>query len=174
MVKTTNLRYCNDGSEFNCVHGPQTRRVLAQREVRSGFVIVRSEQPQMTVQGSLVEDNDMIETLAPKSSNQPFDISSLPGRAGSRKNFLDSHGLHLLDEIAPEDAVAIAQQIARCCVPRERFPQLLHSPLCCRMSRNAEMYDAPAFVSQDQEDIKDLEPESRHGEKKSTETMLLT
>ena len=50
VVKTANLRYGNDGSEFRRVHGPRFRRVLGQREVRPGFVIIRQEGLHVPVQ----------------------------------------------------------------------------------------------------------------------------
>ena len=43
VMKTANLRDRNDGSDFQRVHGTRFWRVLGQREVRPGFVIVRQE-----------------------------------------------------------------------------------------------------------------------------------
>ena len=43
MVKTADLRYRNDPSEFPWLHRPRFRRVLAQREVRPGLVIIHEE-----------------------------------------------------------------------------------------------------------------------------------
>ena len=43
VVKPANLRYGNDGAAFWRVNGPRCRRVLGQREVRPGFVIIRQE-----------------------------------------------------------------------------------------------------------------------------------
>jgi hypothetical protein len=43
VVKTTNLRYRDHGSEFRRVYGPRLRRVFSQREVRPGFVIIRQK-----------------------------------------------------------------------------------------------------------------------------------
>ena len=45
-----------------------------------------------------------------------------------------------------ENAVAIAQQIARCTFPREGFAQLLSRPLRRRVGRDREMHDAPPVV----------------------------
>src|SRR5665811_734183 len=60
MVKTAELRYRDDASKFRRLHGPRLRRVFAQREVSSGFVIVGREQPHLPIQRGLVEHNDMI------------------------------------------------------------------------------------------------------------------
>src|ERR1039457_6525577 len=43
VVKPANLRYRNDGAAFWRVHRPRFGRVLGQREVRPGFVIIRQE-----------------------------------------------------------------------------------------------------------------------------------
>ena len=43
VVKSANFWYGNDASECRWVHGPRFRCVLAQREVRPGFVIIRQE-----------------------------------------------------------------------------------------------------------------------------------
>jgi hypothetical protein len=47
----------------------------------------------------------------------------------SRQYLLDSYGLHLFDKLMAEDAVAIAQQILRCSVPRKCFLKLVSGPL---------------------------------------------
>ena len=49
VVKTAYLRYRNDGSELQRLHGPWLRYVLSEREVRPGFVIIRQEQLHMPV-----------------------------------------------------------------------------------------------------------------------------
>ncbi len=40
---------------------------------------------------------------------------------------------HLVDELLAEDSVAVAEEVARCTVPREGVAQLLRGPLCGRM-----------------------------------------
>jgi hypothetical protein len=78
VVETANLRYRNDGSAFRRVHRPRFRRVLGQREVRPGFVIIRQERLDMPVQLGLAEDNHLIQTLAPKCADHAFHESSVP------------------------------------------------------------------------------------------------
>jgi hypothetical protein len=84
MVKTAHLRYRYHGSQLRRVHGPRFRRVFAQREVRPAVVIILQERLDMPVKGGLVEDHHMIQTLAAKGANHPFDESSLPRRARCR------------------------------------------------------------------------------------------
>ena len=41
---------------------------------------------------------------------------------------MDAHILNLLGEVVAEDPVAIAQQVARCCVPRKGVTESFDSP----------------------------------------------
>ena len=49
VVKTANLRYGSNRSKCRRVHGPRVRRILGQREVRPGFVIIGHESFQVAV-----------------------------------------------------------------------------------------------------------------------------
>ena len=53
----------------------------------------------MPVQGSFVEHDHMILALAANRANDTFYVGSLPGRARSLEDFLDSHGFHALPEL---------------------------------------------------------------------------
>lgn len=123
-MKTADLRYRNDGSEFGRVRQPRFRRVLDQREVRPGFVIIRQERLHMPVEGGLIENDDVIQTLAPQSANHSFHESSLPRRARSRKDFLDSR-FHIPPKLTAEDVAAVPKQVPRDLLKGEGFPQLL-------------------------------------------------
>jgi len=60
VVKSANLRYGNDGSECRRVHGLWFGRVLGQRQVRPGFVIIRQKGFHAPVKGSPVENDHML------------------------------------------------------------------------------------------------------------------
>jgi len=112
VVKTADLRDSNDPSEFRRLHGPRFRRVLGQGEVRPGFVIIRKERLHMPVQRGIVEDDQVIQALSPNCADDAFRVGSLPRRARSRKDFLDSHGFHILPKLTAEDAVLVPQEVA--------------------------------------------------------------
>ena len=76
-------------------------------------MIIRQERLEMSVQRPLAEDNYMIQTLPPKGADHAFYVSWLPGRARSRKHFLDAHGFHIFPKLSAEDAVPISPQIPR-------------------------------------------------------------
>src|ERR1700720_4943331 len=103
--------------------------------MRSGFVIVRSEQLYLLVECRFVEDDHMIEALAPDGADHAFYVSSLPRRSRRRKHFLHAHVLDLSGEVVAKDSVPISQQITGCRVPGERIAKLLGGPFRDRRTR---------------------------------------
>ena len=77
----------------------------------------------------------------------------------------DTQRLNLVDKVFAENQIAVAQQMVRRTVPLKGLTKLLSRPLRGRMSRHAEMENAPPVVSQQQKHVQDLEPDRWHGEK---------
>ena len=111
--------------------------------MRSGFLIVRRERLDLLVECRFVEDDHMIEALAPDGANHALDVSSLPRRSRRRKHLLDAHVLDLSGEVVTKDSVPISQQITRCRVPGNRIAKLLCGPFRGGMSRDVEVQYAP-------------------------------
>jgi hypothetical protein len=61
----------------------------------------------MSIQAALAENHHVIQALPAHGADHPFDLGTLPGRPRRRKHLLDAHGLHLVDEILPEDPIAL-------------------------------------------------------------------
>jgi hypothetical protein len=99
----------------------------------------------------------VIEAFASKRANDALDVSSLPGRPWRRKYLLHAHVPDLLREVVAKDPIAIWQEVARCGVPRQRVTELLDRPLRRRMRGDTEVEDAATVVSQNQEDVENLE-----------------
>ena len=78
VMETAYLRDRNHGSEFQRVHRPRFRRVLGQREVRPGFVIVRDERLQVAKQTGLIENYHVVQTLAANGADYTFHVGTLP------------------------------------------------------------------------------------------------
>ena len=72
-------------------------------------VVIRNIRGESTTERALSEHDDVIQTLAAEGTNEPFDISPLPGRSRRRKHLFNAHGFYLIDEILPEDSIPIAQ-----------------------------------------------------------------
>ena len=87
---------------------------------------------------SLMQDNDMIQTLPPNTADEPLDIWILPWRAGGGHHFLDAHMAHTSTKMGAVDTVPIAEEIAGSLVPRKPLGHLLDRPLGCRMLSDVE------------------------------------
>src|SRR6266481_7082714 len=162
MMEPADLRDRDDPPGFWCLDGPWLWRFLLQSKVRATPMIIVREFSEVAIQVSFTEYDHVIQTLPANAADQPLDIGSLPRRPGRREHLFDTHRLHLLHEVRPEDPIAIAQQIAWRGLPWEGLAQLLSGPLCGRVSCDAKMQNAPSVVSQYQEHIQDLEPDGRH------------
>jgi hypothetical protein len=82
VMETADLWNRYDSSELWRLDCPRFRRVLTQREVCSGFVIVRHKRPHMPMQRGFVEDNQVIQTLPPNRSDH---LSSAKIRSGAMR-----------------------------------------------------------------------------------------
>src|SRR6516162_10260546 len=125
------------------------------------MVIVR-EFSEVLRQAGFTENHHVIQALPPNGADPALDVRTLPRRSWRSQQFLNSQLFHLLGEFATEDAVAIAQQIARRAVPWKRLPQLLRGPFRGWMSGDAKMQNAPPLMRQHQQHVEDLEPDGRY------------
>ena len=74
---------------------------------------------------SFVEDDHMIETLAPNASNDPFDVGALPRGARRRRNLLDVESRNAPFEVRPVDSIPVSQHVTRRRIPRKGIDDLL-------------------------------------------------
>ena len=139
MMETAELWNRYNPPAFWRLHHPRFRRVLTQREVCSGRVIVGHERPHMPMQRGFVEDNHVVQTLPPNCSDHTLHLDPLLRRSWRRQHFPDAHFRNLSGEIVAEDTIPITQKVARLRVPGERIAELLASPFRGRMCRNTEM-----------------------------------
>ena len=63
----------------------------------------------VSVQAALVEYDHVIQALASNRADHTFNIGTLPRRPRDRKYLFDAHGLHLVNEVLPEDPIAVPQ-----------------------------------------------------------------
>ncbi len=140
------------------------RRVLRQREMSPGAVIVGQISGQYAPEMRLVEDDHVIETLAPHGSDQAFDVWILPGAQGARDDFADAHAGDPPPEQVTVDCVPIAQEPARGGVLGKRLNDLLSRPFGGGMFGDSHMYDAPTVMRQDQQDNEYPAGQGRHRE----------
>jgi hypothetical protein len=88
----------------------------------------------------------------------------LPGAVRCRKDFVDLHTLHSVTKRFAIDLVAVAEEIGRRGVIRERVHDLLGSPGRGGMLGDVEVDGAPAMVGKHDEDEENAQAGRGHGE----------
>ena len=155
----------NDLAHLQRLHRPWDRRVLAEREVRSGRVVVVVEVlSQDASEMQLAEHDDVVEALSADGPDQPLDVWALPRTSRRDEHFIDPHRLDALAEHVGVDAVAIADHVAARRVPGEGLGDLSCRPFGGWIRGHVEVEDPPAVVRQDQEDVQDAQPDRGDGE----------
>src|SRR5215831_3548736 len=105
----------------------------------SRMLVIRKITLQDAAQRSLISHDEVVQAFATNGADEALHIRILPGAAWRRNHIFHSQGSGEVGEISAIDGVAIAQQIGRRLVPRERLPNLLHRPLLGRLFRHLEM-----------------------------------
>ena len=146
VVEPADLRYGNDAPKFRRLNWPRLRRVLPQGKMRSGSVIIFEIRNEGSTKGRLVKDDQVVEALTPDRPDHALNVGSLPGRARSPEYFLYTHGFRLLNVISAEDAISLAQHIARSGIPWKCLDQLVGGPFHCRMGCYVEMEDVAPIM----------------------------
>ena len=108
MMESAHRRDRDDPSRIRWLDGAWLGRILLQAQVGPAAMIVGQELLKVPVQTSLVEHDHVVQALAAKGTDQPFDLGTLPGRPRGRKHLLDSYRLHLIHEVLPEDPITIS------------------------------------------------------------------
>jgi hypothetical protein len=81
-----------------------------------------------------------------------------------REDLVDPHGRHPVPVLLPIDLVSISEEVRRRGLVREGVHELLSSPGGGGMLGDVEVDDAPAVVSEHDEDEEDAEASGGHGE----------
>ena len=82
----------NSGNPAADLNRTREWRILVQRQVSSRVVVIASVRFQNLTQMCLAQDNDVVHTVTPDRSDQPFDKGILPGRGGCDRLVPDTHG----------------------------------------------------------------------------------
>ncbi len=78
-MKSADLWKRYDLATAERLHRPSVGRILVQRQVTSGAVIIVQVGYQDSPKMVFVQDDDMIETFAPDRTDDPLDVRRLPG-----------------------------------------------------------------------------------------------
>src|SRR5258708_25291038 len=102
--------------------------------MRSDAVVIVRIRSQDLAQMHLAEDSDVVHTLTPDRSDQPFGKAVLPGRGWCGRLVPDTHGTQSACDDGTIDPITVPAHVARSLVPRKRLRYLTPDP-CCRGDR---------------------------------------
>src|SRR5882724_7884414 len=97
--------------------------------MRAGLIVIGKIRGQGSPQMPLAENENVIQTVAPKRSDQPFSIGILPWRARGDGSVTNAHTPCSAPEYLPVSTVIVAHQIARSCVPGKCLHDLSGQPV---------------------------------------------
>src|SRR3984893_9438835 len=106
--------------------------------MRSHAVVIVRIVFQNPTQMFLVQDNDVVQTLAPDRSDQPFGKAVLPRRGRCNWLVSDAHGTQSARDHSAVDSISISDHIARCAIPRKSLGDLTCNPLRRRVGCDAD------------------------------------
>lgn len=164
MVQTTDLR---DGNDFTLrwrLDAAWCRRVVIQREMKPGIVIVLKVFAQHAMQMGFVEYNHMIQTVSADRTDDTFAVRILPRRTGGDQDFVDSQAFYAIFEIVAVGAVAITNEKTRRFFVREGVDDLLGGPYGVGISGHVEVNDLAPVVTENDEDVQNAKSRGRNGE----------
>ena len=163
-MQATDFGKGDDRAEGRRLDRPPVGCILVEREVSAGPVIVREVGGEYAAQVPLAENDDMVQTLAPDRTDESLREGVLPRAARGDENFTDSHPLHSFPEGVTVDRIAVAEEVDRSGLVWEGVHDLLGGPVAGGMLRDVEVDDAPAMVSEHDENEEDTKASGRHGE----------
>src|ERR1700757_3961002 len=97
--------------------------------MRSEIVVIVGVTFQSSAQMRLAEDNDVVQTLTPDRSDQPFGKPVLPGRGRCNRFVPDAHGTQSACDDRTVDAITVPDHVARSLVPGECLRDLSRDPI---------------------------------------------
>lgn len=164
MVQTADFGELHDPPCRENLDRPEIGCVLVQREVRSRLMVIDEIAGHDAVQVPRVDDEHVIQTLAPDRADEPLRERVLPRALRRREHFVDAHALYAMPELLTVDLVTIPEEIGGSGIVREGVDELLGRPGGGGMLGDVEVDDAPAVVSEHDENEEDTEASSGYGE----------
>ena len=127
-MQATDLGNRNNRPRPERLNCPRKRRILAQREVRAGTLIVVEVQFQNAPQAGLILDDHVIQTFPTNRADQSLNVGVLPGRLRCRENFTNAQPACCLVKFLSVAPIPIAKQVMGGAVPRKSLQQLVSHP----------------------------------------------
>src|ERR1700730_7989682 len=93
----------------------------------------------------LAQDDEMVNTLAPDRSDQPFGKAVLPRRGWCSRLVPDAHSAESARDNSAIDLIPIPAEVVRSFVPRKCLGQLARDPFCGGVCRDVDPDEASAI-----------------------------
>src|SRR5450432_51424 len=132
--------------------------------MRSDAIIIVGVGFQDPTQMHLAQDNDVVHTLTPDRSDQPFHKAILPGRGWCGRLVPDAHGAQSARDDAAIDPVAIADEVTRSLIPGKCLRYLTCNPFCRGICCDVDPDEVSAVEPDDDEGIEQVETDSWNNE----------
>src|SRR5712672_1221509 len=132
--------------------------------MRSDAIVIVGVGFQDPTQMHLAQDNDVVHTLAPDRSDQPFGKSILPRRGWCGGSVPDADGAQSAGDDAAIDPIPIADEVARSLIPGKRLRYLTCNPLCRRICCDVDPDEVSAVEPDNDERIEQVETDSWNNE----------
>src|ERR1700746_2046208 len=123
----------------------------------SEIVVIVGVTFQSSAQMRFAEDNDVVQTLTPDRSDQPFGKAVLPRRGWCSRLVTDAHRAQSARDNTAIDPVPIADEIMRRLVARKRLWYLHGNPYCRRICCDVDPGEVSAVDPNDDECIEEVE-----------------
>src|ERR1700682_2610264 len=121
--------------------------------MRSNAVVIGRIIFQNPAQMFLVQDNDVVQTLAPERSDQPFGKAILPRRSGGDRLCPTALGAHAPWDDGTTDAIPVPDHLARSLIPGKCFCYLACNPIRCRVGCHVDPDEISAIKPYNDEAI---------------------
>src|ERR1700730_4311606 len=127
----------------------------------SNVVVVVSVRFQNSAQMCLAQNNDVIQTLAPDRSDQPFGKAVLPRRGWCGRPVPNAHGSQSARDDGAIDPITVTDHEARSTVPRKSLGDLACDPLRRRVGCDVDPDEISAINPHNHEAIQQFEANGR-------------
>src|SRR3979490_1588345 len=109
----------------------------------------------------LAQDNDVVQTLTPDRSDQPFRKAILPRRGRCGRLVPDAHGAQSARDDAAIDLVAIADEVVRSLIPGKCLRYLTCNPFCRRICCDVDPDEVSAAEPDEDKAMEPIEADGR-------------
>src|ERR1035437_502062 len=113
--------------------------------------------PQDPAQVRFAEYDHVVQALPADRTNEPLNVSVLPGWSECDRSIPNAHGAQTLHEDWPVRCVPIPNEVSRRVVPWESFGDLARDPLRSRICRDAKRHPNSSSMPYDDKTIEDPE-----------------